>query len=484
MKALKITISALLALAVLLVPFAIMLGITFILPSPYGNLFHAELDEKMDRLTSIEEEKIIVVGGSSVAFGLNSVLLEQIIGMPVVNFGLYASLGTKMMLDLSLAGVREGDIVIIAPETDAQTMSLYFGAETALEALDEDYSMLEYITDEADRLALIGSIFEHSGKKLSYVINGDPDPKGVYNSASFNEYGDISYERPENVMENYFQMGEENRIRLDEDLITEEFFDYLNEYVAECRRRGAEVYYSFCPMNGLAMDKDTDEESLAEFEEALKEALDCRLISYASDYIMDAGYFYDTNYHLNDTGVLYRTMQLADDIMLALGKPIYIEAQKPDPPELKSGLILLEGTDENEKYFTYERLPSGNYMITGLTKLGMKQNELTLPVSVKLADSEYSIAVTAIAENAFSGGVAERIVISSTSYISQIMNGAFLDSGLRRLDIHVENAECILPPVAFTGVAQSFTVHVPDGSNYTTDYYWSQVSVRIVADLD
>jgi hypothetical protein len=237
-------------------------------------------------------------------------------------------------------------------------------------------------------------------------------------------------------------------------------------------------------MNELAMDKSTSEESLAKFEKKLMKALDCRLISYASDYILDAGYFYDTNYHLNDTGAVYRTMQLAEDLMLALGTPIYVGVEKPEPPELKNGLILLEGEDENEKYFTYEKLPSGNYMITGLSKLGMNEDELTLPISVKLADSEYSVAVTAIGEDAFAGGSLKRVIITAESHISQIMNGAFRSSGIERLDIHISNAERILPPVAFTGVAQSFVVYVPEDSNYTTDYYWSQVSVRIVAELN
>ena len=51
-------------------------------------------------------------------------LMEEMIGMPVVNFGLYATLGTKLMLDLSLGAIKKGDVVVIAPETDPQTYSL------------------------------------------------------------------------------------------------------------------------------------------------------------------------------------------------------------------------------------------------------------------------------------------------------------------------------------------------------------------------
>ena len=465
----------------IVLPIALLICTVLIVPTPYGKLFHAELDDKVERLTSIETEKIVVVGGSSVAFGLRSDLLQEYMGMPVVNFGLYASLGTKIMLELSLAGIGEGDIVVIAPETDAQTMSLYFSGITALEAFDADYSLIAY-TDADDRLSMLGALFEHMGKKAGYSIGDAPNPDGVYNSDSFNEYGDIDYPRPFNIMDNYYELGK--TIKLDGELIDEEFFDYVNKYVAECRSRGAEVYYSFCPMNELAVDGGTSRESLYEFERMLSEALDCQLISYASDYILDAGYFYDTNYHLNETGAVYRTMQLAEDLMLATGKPVYIEASLPEAPELSDGLIILSGYDENEKYFTYEKLPSGNYMITGLTELGKSMTELTLPVSVRLGEGDRSVAVTAIGEGAFADGGLTHITVTENSELRQIMNGAFRDSGIKRLDLHIYAAETILPPTSFSGTAQGFEVHVPKGSSYTTDYYWSQVKLTIVEDLD
>ena len=64
---------------------------------------------------SVEGKKIVIVGGSSVAFGFDSQKIEQAFpGYKVVNFGLYADLGTKVMLDLSEDHISEGDIVIVA----------------------------------------------------------------------------------------------------------------------------------------------------------------------------------------------------------------------------------------------------------------------------------------------------------------------------------------------------------------------------------
>jgi hypothetical protein len=106
MKKIKLTVAAFLlvlaVVSVLILPAIVAIG----LPPVYSNSFVGVLDEKVERLASIEGKKIVVVGGSSVAFGLDSALMEEYLGMPVVNFGLYAAIGTKAMLELSLASCK------------------------------------------------------------------------------------------------------------------------------------------------------------------------------------------------------------------------------------------------------------------------------------------------------------------------------------------------------------------------------------------
>jgi hypothetical protein len=67
------------------------------------------------------------------------------------------------------------------------------------------------------------------------------------------------------------------------------------------------------------------------------------------------------------------------------------------------------------------------------------------------------------------------------------MNGAFENAGaVKRLNIYKSSAELLLPPTDnFLGVNSSFEVHVPDGSNYISDYNWSEnvKTVPIVQDL-
>ncbi len=478
-----LTVKIIAAILVILMPLVLIIGITVFTVPQYSNTFVGALDDKVDRLTSVEGEKIVVVGGSSVAFGLDSELLEAYTGMPTVNFGLYAALGTKVMLDLSLAGIGEGDVVVIAPELNSQTMSMYFSTETTLQAIDDDYSLIRYI-DFDNIPSLLSGMFRHVGNKVKLAIKGKPDPEGVYNSKSFNAYGDIVYERPSNTMELYYDPN--TPIVLDESIVGEDFVDYLNEYIRRCRMRGAKVYFSFCPMNELAVGEQYTSEQLRAFERMLDDKIDCDVISYVDDYILDAGYFFDSNFHLNDTGVKYRTLTLAKDILIAEENPRLILDAYPEPPKLSDGLILLEGEeqDENEQYFVYERLANGNYMIVGLTDLGKQQTGLTLPIGVKLGDTNSLVAVTALGERALEGGVVQTLTVKADARLKQFMNGAFTGAAsLKRLDLYIEDATSILPPADFSGVASGFVLHVSESSSYNTDYFWSQTPVEISQDL-
>lgn len=323
----KTLILGIAAAMAIIAPFLALLLGTLLAPPVYDGTFVGALADKYERLYSIDQPKLIVVGGSSVAFGLDSEELEARVGMPVVNFGLYATLGSKIMLDLSRDAIGEGDIIVFAPETDPQAWSLYFSGRTTLEALDADYSMLSGV-DRDDLPSLWGQLWSHACSKLAYLIKGKPDMKdSIYQRSSFNDYGDIVYPRPEPIGALKRAGYDKNKlITLDGSILSDDFVEYLNDYIAFAKKRGATVLLSFSPMNRLAVERNyrtgTGEEkvpvntaeSISAFAETLRERIDCPLISDPADYIMDYRLFYDSNFHLTDEGAALRTAQLAKDL--------------------------------------------------------------------------------------------------------------------------------------------------------------------------
>ena len=460
------------AILVIVLPFAAVPTIAIALPAQYGESFTSALCDKVDRLAEIDEPKIVIVGGSSVAFGLDSELIERYTGMPVVNFGVYAALGTKLMLDLSEDFINDGDVIILAPELDAQTLSMYFNASTTLQATDGRPDILSRVPGE-HLFSLLGASWEFATSKIGYIRSGSaPSTTGAYDRDNFNKYGDIVYERPENTMSLYYDPN--TAVNLSSEILNPEFADYLNSYIKAAEKKGASVYFSWCPVNQLSITEDTkSEERIAEFESFMQKSINCTFISNINDYILDPGYFYDTNFHLNDDGVSARTITLTRDILLELGIPSAVTERIPEPPALPEIDLRYFDEDENAKYFEYTALESGAYMITGVKEEYKSLTTLTVPLGYN------TYKVTHIAARAFEGTALETLILTEDTNVRNIMNGAFKGaSNLKALYVLYPDSEAIAPPADFVGVASGFTVYVPESWLNCAMYYWGERGLK------
>lgn len=449
--------------------------VLFKIPDVYEQTFLGELEDKFTLLCETNEPKIILVGGSSVAFGVDSALIEEHTGYKVVNFGLYATLGTKLMLDLSEANINEGDIVVLAPELDSQTLSLYFNAEAAWQGIGSCVSMLRYVGSE-NLGDMMGGLYDYLGSSLSYLRQGITlSPSGVYRHDSFNAYGDIEYERPYNIMTVGYDVNQP--ILLDESIMDAEFLDYLNRYIRRVKDRGAEVYFSLCPLNKSALADETSEESIVAFFRFLNENIGCEVISGFDTAIMEENYFYDTNFHLNDAGVLVHTAALIDDINRALGSTYRHGLSLPKAPERPS----MSGPDnwvENEwsALFLYEEYGDG-LAIVGVAEAAMERASLILPYKAN------GKVVYVVAKGAFEGCDSLREITVPDNY-ALFENGAF--SGAENLrEIHMRRGESENLEVGkdlFEGASDELVILLYSEETYTdfaTGYWWATHSSRM-----
>lgn len=463
----KTILLCILAVIVLVAPLVTVATAALAAPCQYDETFLAELENKHARLASIDTKKVVLIGGSNLAFGVDSARLEEYIGMPVVNYGLYATIGTKAMLDMSRPYIHEGDIVVICPETNAQTYSLYYNARSMWQALDCDLSMLRDV-GFSNLGKLMAALPEFASEKRGFIrTDTKPTPSGIYAKASFNEYGDIAVDRPYNEMPTKYDTS--MPVSLTTDLLDEEFVEYLNTYAAACRRRGAEVYFGFSPINADAI-VSTDEQKEA-FYQALGEELSFPLLSDIDDYILDSAYFYDTNFHLNSCGALHRTSLLADDLLRVLGREGEVQTEKYAPPERPDDYFTpTDGTDENAKYFVYEEFEDG-LAIVGLSDVGKREKTLTLPRS---ADGK---AVLLIGDYAFAGSdVLERVIIGEQALVKAFTPESLSDCPtLRAIEIHLAPSALPIDAQAVTKMPQECRVYVPAEAyaEFATDYFWN-----------
>ena len=281
-----------------------------IVPPQYRESYQGAMLDKMERLLSIDEPKIILVGNSNLAFGINSRLIESEIGMPVVNLGLHGGLGNKLQERMALLNINEEDIVIVCHSDYGDDGTIVLPDVTWI-AL-ENHELLWKIPDWEQWIELIPALPDYIFNATSLWLGGlgNQSDQLDYARVSFNEYGDNACIRNNNKYE--FKKGD---IKVSE--ISDECVARLNELNEYCLKNNARMVIAAYPIAKVS-DMPT-EEAYISFQKELESKVDCDVISNFPDYFMDVKYFYDSALHLTNEGAEVRTELLISDIQRYLG---------------------------------------------------------------------------------------------------------------------------------------------------------------------
>lgn len=269
----------------------------------YEESYNASLCDKVERLESIDEPKIVLLGNSNVAFGFESELIEESFGMPVVNMGLHAGLGNAFHENMAKLNVVNGDIYILCHTqfTDDNKILDPVLAWTTV----ENHLELWKIFRKEDIFPMFLSYPTYLKRCLYLYANeyGNKDDGTVYSRCRLNEYGDVDLERFCSYTHNANSFNAEINDQ------TIERINELNEYLEE---RGATLLVAAYPI--ATGEMICPKEEVVAFQYELENKLDYLVISNYADYVMDEKYFYDTGYHLTTEGAEIRTKLLIDEL--------------------------------------------------------------------------------------------------------------------------------------------------------------------------
>lgn len=323
----------------------------------YENGYNASLIDKVERLESIDEPKIVLLGHSSLAFGIDSERIEEAFGMPVVNMGLHGGNGNAFHEEMAKYNVAQGDIYIIC-HSDYDDDNVIQDAMTAWSSIENHLNLWKIL-----RVNDIGTMAKAFPIYLKHCLGyhsagtGNQDPGGLYARSAFNEYGDVALLREGNQ---YTFEGEVVPPGIGDAAV-----DRINELNGYLTKRGATLLVAGYPIgNGNVTAEAAEFEA---FQEQLADRLDCPVISNYADYMFDYRYFYDTNLHLNTEGVALRTGQLISDIK-----------------RWKStGTDADMDMDEYADIIADDNLPHIDYMDQYLDALGKARDRYTIIISAR-----------------------------------------------------------------------------------------------------
>jgi hypothetical protein len=262
---------------------------------------------KYKRLLTAEGKRIIVISGSSSAFGLTSPLLEEELGgeYAVVNYGTHAGSCAMFFYEFTSNQIREGDIVVLAPEPFYEQQSSNEVNALLWQLLEGAYDSFRLV-DIRNYTNVFASFAEYNATR--YRI-----PASSYDDyiTDVNVYGDILTNQAKRA-ETW--VGSPNSISFI-NYMTRDHAAKLNRINDEIIADGGRVYLAFSPTNFNALTKSAKtEKEQTEYQANIARLVDFPVISNLADYIFPGNYFSDTDHHLAAAHMKDRTLQLAADL--------------------------------------------------------------------------------------------------------------------------------------------------------------------------
>ena len=497
----------------------------------YVGADNGALSVKLSRLMAYTTlPRLVVIGGSSAYQGLGTEYLEALLDgeWRVVNFGTTRTTHGAMYLEAMSAFTDSDDVIVYAPENSAYMFGereLYWKTLRDLESMNNIFRYVDIsnYTNVFGAFADFNQNYRYNTRSCSphayedIVTHGSLGEGEPYQKSTTNKYGDYQlYKRVSLVTEYkdayYITLNERVKSKdegwwYEEDFqrehsdytdmsditwasISDSYFaDLMNHAIASAGSSGATVMFGFCPTDRDALVEGAQTETWQEaYDSLILEIYGFDgIVGGSGNYVFDHDYFYDCAFHLNDYGRATRTYRMYRDLVGVLGVRrikaftdvgTVFEGCLFEEGSLSED-VLFEGEDPNTAYFTYADMENGAKTVTGLTELGKSQTVLTLPLGVD------GVKVMGISEGAFRDGSVEKLVISEDSNLAIIYNGAFTGADtLRELWIYKASGDAVSPPASFSGVAEGFTVHVPEGSDYSIHYYWGERGLSFVYDAN
>ena len=273
-----------------------MLGVILKVKSPQENTYLSSYLDKIKLIEKVENKRIIFIGGSNLAFGLDSSMIEkEFLGYKIINMGLHGGIGIKYLLEYCKKYLKKGDVLVIVPEYE----NFYNNGSGT--------SALWYILSLKKNLENIGII--NFTRSLPYLLTAT---KEILMTNENKEYGqNFSYDRRGfnrngDYTEHWKYKGKE-KIKVDilpNSKITNSTINYLEKFIEQSRKR--EIKIILLPPVFQKSSYKINEEKIKEISNSLitKFEVEPEVFSY------DDNLFFDTAYHLNRQGVDLRTKEI------------------------------------------------------------------------------------------------------------------------------------------------------------------------------
>jgi hypothetical protein len=264
------------------------------------NAYMATIADKMHLLDSVPSPRLILMSGSSMAFGVNSDFLSNELEIPVINASLHFKLGSRFMMDQLKATVRSGDIVLITLEyvvtskgqceEKLMAADFYPPAKNWIHFTSFSEEVGAYTVHRlADFKLLMGEAW--SGTRTRPI--SIEDTTSVFFRKCFAENGDLLGHL--NNPQPKFDVPEiSNEVEFSKQI------NDLNDFEIFAKQKGITVFFTFPSYVESGFERNMP--VIKKIEQQYQKNLKFPILGSPENSIIDDEFFYDNPFHLNARG--------------------------------------------------------------------------------------------------------------------------------------------------------------------------------------
>ncbi|MEZ4672694.1 MAG: hypothetical protein R2932_00410 [Caldilineaceae bacterium] len=268
----------------------------------HTELVYSSVLDKHALLVKLPSPRIIFVGGSGVALGLDSTLIEETLGLPVINMGVNAGFGLHYMVEEVRPWIRPDDIIVIVPEYEHFYGTLFEGDQNLLWALRVQPESIRWTT-WSQRLHLLPAVPGFIQVRVKEILRRTADP--IYNRSAFNEHGDfVNHLGLPSPTLKLYSIQDGNRFNTQ---AIEELWDFA-QYA---QSQGAITVMAYPAIAESFWQFADNRAVIHTLDQVLRREPAIETIGTPQDFVLPDAMFFDTVYHLSGKGRQVRSTHIA-----------------------------------------------------------------------------------------------------------------------------------------------------------------------------
>ncbi|WP_379824491.1 hypothetical protein [Flavobacterium notoginsengisoli] len=276
-------------------------------PRSKTSLLFSKLD-KDSLMKNVKGDRLILIGGSNLSFGINSQMLKDSLKFNPINNGIHAALGLEYLLNEAAPYIKEGDVIIISPEYTHFYGNTAYGSEVLCRMFfDVDFrkgnEAVTYMSFKQWQQILmycpkyVASKFD----PLEYFpLSHDP----VYSRDSFNQFGDAVA---------HYNLPPVDYLALDaiDGKFNEDIVEKLKEFRHLVLEKKARLFITF-----PAVDEQSYQNNKTQINKIYQRLQDDKFLILGTqlEFIVSNDMIFNAYCHLNKKGTDYRTQLLIKEL--------------------------------------------------------------------------------------------------------------------------------------------------------------------------